>query len=173
MPKTEEEKIAAIIKILEKWPKDCPNRPTLIQVLQHPEMLHSELGDPGIATLTSTLGTVELYHIENPRETLPLKLGESEIFGKHGDIFQYGGDKSDRLDLVGFIDSSSEYDALKSTLKTMRQGQGANVIAVTVRFGASVYINSVNYWIGEIEIDPEAGTGVFHAHYRIPCIKRD
>ena len=173
MPETEEEKTARIVKIIEGWPKDCPNRPTLAQALLHPEMLHDKAKDPGIATLTSGLGTVELYHIEKPRETLPAKFGESEIFGKHGDIMHYGGDKSDRLDLIGFIDAESEYTALKSTLKTMRQGQGANPIAVTVRFGASAYINGINYWVGDIEIDPEPGIGVFFANYRIPCIKRD
>jgi len=173
MPKTEEEKIAAILKILEKWPKDCPNRPTLIQALLHPEILHSDLGDPGIATLTNGTLTVELYHLQNPRETLPTKLGESEIFGRHGDIFHYGGDKSDRLELSGFIDSQSEYDAIKTTLKSMRQAQGVTPISVTVRFGATAYINAVQYWVGDAEIDPEPGTGVFFAKYRIPCIKRD
>ena len=173
MPKTEEERIATILKIIEAWPKDCPNRPTLAQALLDPDILHSDLGDPGIATLSSGLGTVELYHVERPRETLPTKLAEHEIPGKHGDIFQYMADKSDRLELVGFVDAESEYTAIKSTLKTMRQGQGANPISVTVRFGASAYINAVQYWLENVEIDPEPGYGVFVANYSIRLMKRD
>jgi len=175
MPKTEEEKIAAIVKIIEGWPEDCPNRPSLAQALLNPEILHSKdlLEDPGIATLNSSLGTVELYHIEAPEELLPIKGGESEIPGKHGDKFQYMGDKSDELELSGFVDAQSEYDAIKTTLKTMRQGQGANPISVTVRFGATAYINGVQYWVLDIRIRPESGTGLFHAHYSIPLKKRD
>jgi len=173
MPKTEQEKILKIIEIIEAWPKDCPNRPTVAQALLNPDILHSELGDPGIATLSSALGTVELYHVEHPREVTSGKLGESEIPGKHGDIFQYMGDKSDRLELVGFVDAQSEYDAIKTTLKAMRQGQGANPISVTVRFGATAYINTVQYWVENIEVDPQPGYGVFVANYTIRLMKRD
>jgi len=175
MPKTEEEKVEAILKILEKWPEDCPNKPTLIQVLLNPAILHSKdlLKDPGIATLTSGLGTVELYHLEVPRELLDVKLEESEIFGKHGDIRQYGGDKSFFLELEGTVDSLSEYTALKTTLVTMRQGQGANPISITVRCGADAYINAIQYWVGQIEIIPEPGFGIMWARYRIPCWKKD
>jgi len=171
MPKTEEEKIAAILKIIEGWPKDCPNRPTLAQALLHPEILHSQLEDPGIATLTSG-STIELYHLERAREVIGAKLVESEIPGKHGDIFQYMGDKSPELELVGFVDSESEYTAIKATLTTMRQAQGATPISVTVRCGASAYINAVQYWVGPVEIDPEPGYGLFVANYRIHCRKR-
>ena len=173
MPKTEKEKIQKIIEIIEAWPKDCPNRPTLAQALMDPGILHSDLGDPGIATLTNGTLTVELYHVESPREVLPTKLGEHEIFGKHGDIFQYGGDKSDRLELEGFIDAQSEYDAIKTTLKTMRQGQGTSPISVTVRFGANPYINAVQYWVGDVELKPKPGHGLFVADYSIPFVKRD
>jgi len=173
MPKTEEEKIAAIVKIIEAWPKDCPNRPTLAQALLDPNILHSDIGDPGIATLTNGTLTVELYHVERPRELLPTKLEESEIPGRHGDIGHYRGDKSKRLELIGFVDTQSEYTDIATTLVTMRQGQVANPISVTVRFGASAYINAVQYWVGEIEIDPPPGYGVFLADYRIPCVKRD
>jgi len=175
MPKTEEEKIEATLKILEKWPEDCPNKPTLMQALLDPNILHSRdlLEDPGIATLTSALGTVELYHLEVPRELLPVKLEESEIPGRHGDIRHYRGDKSPFLELKGTLDSSSEYDALKTTLVAMRRGQDANPISITVRCGASAYINGIQYWVDEIEIEPEPGFGIMWARYRIPCIKRD
>jgi len=175
MPKTEQEKIEAILKILEKWPEDCPNKPTLMQALLDPNILHSKdlLEDPGIATLTSALGTVELYHLERPPELLPTKLEESEIPGRHGDIFHYRADKSDRLELRGLVDAESEYTAIKSTLKTMRQGQDTNPISVTVRCGTIAYINGVQYWVGDIEIEPEPGFGIFWMNYSIKLTKRD
>jgi len=77
------------------------------------------------------------------------------------------------LQLVGFVDAQSEYDATETTLKTMRQGQGANPINVAVRFGATAYIDAVQYWLNEVEIGPEPGYGLFVANYSIRLVRRD
>ena len=157
-------------EIIKDWPKDCPQRPRLEKAILDVGIF-SGTGN-GIATLSSGLGTVQLYHVEKPRESFDIKGGEIEIPGKHGDDYQYQGDKSPRLELIGFIDAQSEYNAIKNTLVTMRQGQCANPITVTVRFGASAYINGVQYWLEPFEIDPEPGYGVFVANYTIRLVKR-
>jgi len=161
-----------ISEILKRWPKDCPQRPRFETVAIRGIQGIQPLQFDGIVTLTSSLGTVDLYHVERPRELMATKMEESEIPGQHKDTKHYRGDKSDRLELTGFIDSLTEYN-IKSTLKTMRQGQDANPISVTVRFGATPIINSVQYWLEDFDFDPEPGYGVYVANYTIKLTKRD
>jgi len=165
--------LGELSKIIKEWPNDCPQKPRFETLAVRGGSIIGSGSGTGIVTLTSGLGTVQLYHIQKPREVLDVKGGRVEIPGKHGDDYSYMGDKSFDLELQGFIDAQSEYDAIKNTLTTMRQGQGANPISITVRFGATAYINGVQYWLEPIEIDPEPGYGVFVANYTIKLVKRD